>query len=141
MAIVIKKVPPLTMMVSSTTFKKADAQVPEISQAGALREKMYQKMATFGSKGCTTDELEPLMEGVPQRSFTPRYAEMEILGMIISLKETRVGTKYKKQQTVRKVLPPPFIRQPTPPSKVALLREQVKVLTEKCERLEKALKG
>ena len=76
--------------------------------AAGLRQIVYQVMATFGEDGCIGDEVEDALPDIPINSISPRYAEMEDLGMIIKTGEKRKGGHYNRSQVVRRVLPPPF---------------------------------
>jgi hypothetical protein len=103
--------------------------------AKGLIEKIYRIMTCYGREGCITDEVESHLPHIVPGSVTPRFRQMLDRGMIELTGETRPGNTGRQQQ-VRRVLPPPFMkpeRSPTAKETIAELRARVEELEAQIE--------
>ena len=97
--------------------------------ASFLMSEIYKVMEMFGEEGCISSDVEIHLPHYSQRTITPRFAQMIDAGMIECTGETRLGDAGRSQM-VRRVLPPPFVKQTRQTSELMELRARVKALEE-----------
>ena len=110
-----KKLPAGTIEPGLKGYSRHDSpetsvEAGELHDASKLMNEIYEVMAKYGDAGCIGDEV---VRDMPHRSIqaiSPRFKQMREHGMIELTGETRTGLHYNRQQQVRRVLKPPFIK-------------------------------
>jgi len=109
---------------------------PETSHAAAasmdassLMLLVYETMSYYGDRGCIGDDIENDLSDITYRTVSPRFKQMVNAGMIEETGEKRMGVA-GRLQNVRRVLPPPFAKPLSYPSRLEQVTRLLKAFPE-----------